>query len=368
MPVLDKVTVETARASAVKHLAAEFLDGAGQPLAKWTARMKEPMRPVRAVRQHPGGFDVPEILRLGLAQSAVHVAGMGRDDGGVHLEAWVTMPVRQVPDRMAPDRDWTPVAQAMVEAVERVLRSLAQIEAGDATLPLLDVQTRCLYDSQVQPRGAVTLWGLRVTWPALAAAPQGSAGGPLAAANAWLTPALDGALRAELGPRPDDPEEAAAWERDVAGRVATTVPQRQWHALQGRLPSVTVEHGGGTIRQSGQELLRWVDDAGIARMQQVRGLREWPVTVRCWDSTEERSDGLLQEVLARIGRSWTWYHVTQRVKVARLLPPDHARGAVVTGAELTMLAVVPVGEAQRLPLLRGKGIAIDCGLAQRSPG
>ena len=103
-------------------------------------------------------------------------------------------------------------------------------------------------------------------------------------------------------------------------------------------------------------------------MQQVRGLREWPVTVRCWDSTEERSDGLLQEVLARIGRSWTWYHVTQRVKVARLLPPDHARGAVVTGAELTMLAVVPIGEAQRLPLLRGKGIAIDCGLAQRSPG
>ncbi len=305
-----------------------------------------------------GVLDAKEIARQAIEPPAVQVSTMGRGEDGIRIVAYV---VTRTEMPSPPD------ALQLLDKVEESLRTLPG--AGRA---ILDVRTQCLYDSHAMKAGSVALWAVTTTWPDLAAQVDASTGdGSLIAdANAFLAPAVDGALG--LADVDDSDADAVA---DRTRRRGMTELDRRRLALEGPLPYAEVRHGeppaiAGVRSVSGVGAIERVGaGSGTARQrgnvrpgrplgpvaaapgsnswrQQVHGMRVWPATVTLWAGTDAQVDAALTELLRLIPRRWRWSDQENRVTVGRVVGATYVpeRGAHMASAEITLRAVNLIGE------------------------
>ena len=305
-----------------------------------------------------GVLNTAEVARDSFKLPAVQVSVMAREAEGIRLCVYVLT---------RPKGRRLPSAMLLLDTVEEALRTLPG--AGRA---ILDVATQTLYDPAMVAKGCQA-FAVTVVWPDLAAESDSSSsadGSLIADANAFLAPAVDGALGLA-----DVDETDAAAVADRNRRRGMTELDRRRLALDGPLPYAEVRHGEppaipGVSRVSGAGAIERVGaGSGAARQrgnvrpgrllgpvpaepgsdswtQQAHGMRVWPATVALWAGTDVQADAALTELLRLVPRRWRWSDQQNRVTVGRVVGATYVpeRGAHMASAEITLRAVNLIGE------------------------
>lgn len=103
----------------------------------------------------------------------------------------------------------------------------------------------------------------------------------------------------------------------------------------------------GSFDASGARTVRYVDEAKQYRERYVRGHRNLPILIRCWEDGEDKADALTSAIIPEIPSQWEFDGFGNHVQIGTEEHSDHA--GTMGKPYVSVIEVIFTGTAARKP-------------------
>ena len=114
-----------------------------------------------------------------------------------------------------------------------------------------------------------------------------------------------------------------------------------------KFPFVALITNPGSFDDSGARTVRYFDDKQQYRERYVRGLRELPILIRCWEDGEDKADELSSSIIPEIPSQWEYDGFGNHVRIGAEEHSDHTGS--LNKPYASVIEVIFIGTAARKP-------------------
>jgi len=138
-------------------------------------------------------------------------------------------------------------------------------------------------------------------------------------------------------------------KKTVPGITVVKSAAEETHGIMARkFPLVALITNPGSFDDSGARTVRYFEgEPKQYRERYVRGLRNLPILIRCWEDGEDKADALTSSIIPEIPSQWEYDGFESHVRIDTEEHSDHASN--LNKPYVSVIAVIFTGTAARKP-------------------